>query len=106
MFQANGIHWLAYGDFSAWYLIPNYEGPRPSDDAFIPYGGSLDKLGAPKDTRLQHAFRAAMLLNGVDLPRLGGMTMAAHTEDDVDRTVEAVAATLEMLRDEGYIMKK
>ena len=44
-----------------------------------------------------------MLLNGVDLPRLGGMTMAAHTEDDVERTVEAVAATVDMLREEGLI---
>ncbi len=106
MFEANGINWIAYGDFSSWYMIPNYDGPRSEDDSFIPFGGSLEKLGAPKDTRVQHAFRAGMLLNGVDLPRLGGMTMAAHTEEDVERTVEAVAATVGMLREEGYLTKK
>jgi glutamate-1-semialdehyde 2,1-aminomutase len=42
-----------------------------------------------------------MLLNGVDLFGLAGMTSAAHTEEDVARTVEAVAASVEMLHEEG-----
>jgi hypothetical protein len=41
-----------------------------------------------------------MLLHGVDLPGLSGMTTAAHGEEDVERTVAAVAGTLEMLREE------
>ena len=31
------------------------------------------------------------------------MTSAAHTEDQVDRTVEAFERSLVALRDEGYI---
>ena len=46
-----------------------------------------------------------MLLHGVDLPGLGGMTMAAHSEADLDKTVAAVAGTLEMLHEEKYIIK-
>lgn len=105
MFQERGSNWVAYGDFSAWYIVPNYDGPKPKagDDAFVPYGGALDKLGAPKDAKLQHAFRQGMLLHGVDLPRLGGMTMMSHTEADIDQTVDAVAGTMDLLRQEGII---
>ncbi len=101
MFQKEGFDWLAYGEFSAWILLPHYQGERSSDDAFIPYGGAHDRLDYVKDARLVHAFRQGMLLHGVDLPGLSGMTMAAHSEDDVDRTVAAVAGTLAMLREEG-----
>jgi hypothetical protein len=44
-----------------------------------------------------------MLLHGVDLPGLGGMTTAAHTEEDVERTAAAVAGTVESLRGEGMV---
>jgi hypothetical protein len=49
------------------------------------------------------AFRRGMLLNGVDLPGLSGMTTGAHREADVETTVAAVAATLELLREEGLV---
>jgi hypothetical protein len=41
-----------------------------------------------------------MLLHGVDLPGLGGMTTAAHTEADVERTAAAVAGSADLLRAE------
>ena len=41
-----------------------------------------------------------MLLHGVDFFGMGGMTTAAHTEEDVERTVAAVAGTLELLEGE------
>jgi glutamate-1-semialdehyde 2,1-aminomutase len=93
--------WVAYGEFSMFRLLPGYRGPRPAGDGFVPYGGSLEELGAARDRRLTHAFRQGMLLHGVDLPGLGGMTTAAHTEADVDQTVAAVAGTLDLLRQEG-----
>ena len=55
----------------------------------------------PRERRLTHAFRCAMLLHGVDLSGLGGMTTAAHTEDDVNQTVEAVSGAVELLRTEA-----
>jgi glutamate-1-semialdehyde 2,1-aminomutase len=97
MFAEHGHDWIAYGHFSAVKLLPDYRGPRPTGDDFVPYGGSLEKLDAPKERTLIHAFRRGMLLHGVDLPGLGGMTMAAHTEEDVERTVMAVAETLSEL---------
>jgi glutamate-1-semialdehyde 2,1-aminomutase len=100
-FAERGLDWVAYGEFSGFKLLPGYQGPRPEGDDFIPYGGALDRLGAAKDPRLVHAFRRAMLLHGVDLPGLSGMTTAAHTEEDVTRTARAVAGAVEMLREEG-----
>jgi hypothetical protein len=44
-----------------------------------------------------------MLLNGVDLPGLAGMTTCAHTEADIVATVEAVASAVELLREESAI---
>jgi glutamate-1-semialdehyde aminotransferase len=52
---------------------------------------------------LRQAFRQAMLLHGVDLPGLSGMTTAAHTEADLDETVTAVAGTLELFQAEGLL---
>jgi glutamate-1-semialdehyde 2,1-aminomutase len=97
LFAVRGLDWVAYGEFSGFKLLPAYQGPRPSGDDFVPYGGDVDKLEAPKPARLVHAFRCGMLLHGVDLPGLGGMTTAAHTEADIEQTVTAVAETLEML---------
>ena len=83
------------------HLLPRYQGPRSDGDDFIPYNGDLNRLDGPRDVRLIHAVRQGMLLHGVDLFGLGGMTTAAHTKEDVDRTVAAMNATLELLREEG-----
>jgi glutamate-1-semialdehyde 2,1-aminomutase len=96
-FTERDLPWIAYGEFSGFRLLSGYTGPRPADDAFIPYGGAYEKLEVAQDRSLVHAFRKAMLLQGVDLTGLGGMTTAAHTEEDVNRTVAAVEATLALL---------
>src|SRR5262249_3465630 len=103
LFVERGVPWVAYGAFSGFRLVPGYEGPRPAGDDFVPYGGALEQLDAPRDPRRAHAFRQAMLLHGVDLPGLGGMTTAAHTEADVEETVAAVAGSLDLLREEGLV---
>lgn len=102
MFRRRNVDWVAYGEFSGFKILIDYEGPRPTSDDFIPYGGAPDKLDGAKNPKLVHAFRQGMLLNGVDVFGLGGMTTAAHTEADIEQTVEAVERTLEMLRGERY----
>jgi glutamate-1-semialdehyde 2,1-aminomutase len=103
LFAERGWDWAAYGAHSGFRLVPNYDGPRPDGDDFVPYGGALERLDGPRDARLVHAFRQAMLLNGVDLFGLAGMTSAAHTEEDVTRTIDAVAAAVEALHEEGLL---
>ncbi|MCE9532178.1 MAG: aminotransferase class III-fold pyridoxal phosphate-dependent enzyme [Planctomycetes bacterium] len=102
LFAKQDLAWVAYIDFSMFRLIPNYHGPRPGvaagdNDGMIPYDGDMEKLDGPRDAKLGAAFRRGMLLNGVDIPGTGGWLSAAHTEADIDRTVDAVAKTIEML---------
>jgi glutamate-1-semialdehyde 2,1-aminomutase len=103
LFEERGINWVCYGEFSGFKLLPHYDGPRPERDDFVPYGGDVNRLDGPKNGKLLHAFRRAMLLNGVDLPGLHGLTTAAHTEADIHRAVAAVGDALELLRGDGMI---
>jgi glutamate-1-semialdehyde 2,1-aminomutase len=101
LFDARFPDWVAYGDFSMIHVLPRYEGPRPTGDDFIPYGGALAKLDGPKDAKMLSAWRHGLLLNGVDWFGFGAFVTAAHTEEDVERTVDAVANTIEALREES-----
>jgi glutamate-1-semialdehyde 2,1-aminomutase len=97
MFAERNYPWIAYGEFSGFRLLPDYDGPRPTGDDFIPYDGELNNLDGPRSPQLTYAFRQGMLLHGVDTFGLSGMTTAAHTTADVEKTVEAVARTIELL---------
>jgi glutamate-1-semialdehyde 2,1-aminomutase len=98
LFAAQDVPWVAYGQFSGFKLLPGYSGPRPSSDDFVPYAGNPDLLEKGKSSAMTHTFRRAMLLQGVDLPGLGGMTSAAHTEADIDQTVAAAGEALSLLQ--------
>jgi glutamate-1-semialdehyde 2,1-aminomutase len=99
LFAARGVPWVAYGQFSGFKLLSSYAGPRPTGDDFIPYAGNLELLEKGKSAKTTHAFRRAMLLQGIDLPGLAGMTSAAHTEADIDQTVAAVGEALDLLEE-------
>jgi glutamate-1-semialdehyde 2,1-aminomutase len=101
MFSRQNINWCCYGDFSLLHLMPDYNGPRPESDDFIPYDGTVRKLDAAKNPKRIHAFRQAMLLNGVDLPGTGMFLTACHSADDIAKTVDAVGKSIAMLRDDG-----
>jgi glutamate-1-semialdehyde 2,1-aminomutase len=101
LFAERDADWIVYGEFSFFRLLPRYRGPRPDGDDFIPYDGDLNKLDGPRDVWLTQALRLGMLLHGVDFFGMGGMTTAAHTEEDVERTVAAMAGTLDLLGEEG-----
>lgn len=103
MFARKQVNWVAYGEFSGATIVPQYEGPRPEDDTFIPYGNSLEKLDCRIDPKLTHAFRAALLVGGVDFFGWRAMLSGAHTEADIDRTVTAVSEAVDLLRGEGLI---
>jgi glutamate-1-semialdehyde 2,1-aminomutase len=101
LFSEQFTDWVAFGDFSFVHLLTHYEGPRPDSDDYLPYGGALDKLDNPKDPKLVHGFRQGLLLHGVDWPGLGCFLTAAHSEQDIEKTVDAIGQTIEMLRAEG-----
>jgi glutamate-1-semialdehyde 2,1-aminomutase len=97
MFADRDLPWAAYGDFSLVHLLPDYHGSRPAGDDFLPQPGTVDQLDTPRDPKFKSSFRQAMLLNGVDLPGTGMFTTAEHSEADVEKTVAAVAAAVEVI---------
>ncbi|MFN0053768.1 MAG: aspartate aminotransferase family protein [Planctomycetales bacterium] len=103
LFARKDVNWICYGEFSGVTIVPDYTGPRPDSDEFIPYGNSVEKLDRKMDQKLTHAYRAALLLNGVDFFGWRAMLSGAHTESDIDRTVEAVGEALDLLRAEGLV---
>lgn len=88
---------VAYGDFSGIHILPNYDGPRPTSDDFIPCDGDYRRLDAEQPAALKHAFRCALLLGGVDWFGWSGMTSAAHTSEDLDQTVAAFDRALDLM---------
>jgi glutamate-1-semialdehyde 2,1-aminomutase len=103
LFEEKGVNWVAYGDFSAVKIHPEHDGPRPRDDAFIPFDNDYKKLDRQFDETLSHAFRCALLLGGVDWMGWSGSTSSAHTAEDVDRTVSAFAGAIDLLRGDGLL---
>jgi glutamate-1-semialdehyde 2,1-aminomutase len=103
VFARKGVPWVAYGDFSAVKIHPDYDGPRPTDDAFIPFDNDYQKLDRKFAPALSHAFRCALLLGGVDWMGWGGSTSAAHDDADVERTVTAFAQAIDLLRQDSLV---
>lgn len=88
-FARNSIPWIAYGEFSMIHILPNYTGPASTRDDFIPNEGDYRRLDVEQPAALKHAFRAALLTEGVDWFGFSGITSCAHTETDLEETVEA-----------------
>jgi glutamate-1-semialdehyde 2,1-aminomutase len=103
LFARKIVNWVAFGEFSGVTIVPEYDGPRPTSDDFIPYGNSLEKLDRKIDTDLTHAFRRALLVAGVDFFGWRAMLSGVHTEADIDRTVVAVSEAIDLLREDGLI---
>jgi glutamate-1-semialdehyde 2,1-aminomutase len=97
LFVRKGAPWIAYGEFSMIHIHPDYTGPASSGDSFIPYEGDYRRLDAEQTVQFKHAFRAALLTNGVDWFGWSGMTSAMHTEQDLEDTVHAFDRTLDSL---------
>lgn len=101
VFAAKNAPWVAYGEFSAVNILPNYHGPRPDGDDFIPHENRLEMLDVKHDRQLTNAFRTALLLDGVDYFGWKAMTSAAHTDEDVGLTITAFGNMIDRLRAEG-----
>jgi len=99
-----GVPWSVYGTYSGFHIFTNPEG-RDVTPARIEAGEfDYHVLKAPPKPGLIYKLRMGMMIHGVDLfvwP--GGVTSAAHCDDDLERTAAAFRQTLRMLRAEGEI---
>lgn len=97
LFARRNAPCVAYGEFSMIHILPNYSGPRPTSDDFIPCGGDYRQLDGEQPAALKHAFRCALLLGGVDWFGWSGMTSTAHTSEDLQQTIAAFDKALDWL---------
>jgi len=101
VFAEEDVPWAAFGDHSAIYFFTNPTGldidpmrfdPNALDAEVLRTGGKHPAVGK---------FRLALMLNGVDISgRPGGSTSCKHSEEDLERTTEAVREAMVMLKAE------
>ena len=99
--ENQGLNWLVYGQYSEFHVFPNCRDEDVSLDNIhsgdVPY--EVIKNGTTQAEVF--AIRAGMLLGGADLaPAPGGWGSAVHSQTDIERTVEAFEATLQMWKEE------
>ncbi len=103
LFAQKGVNWVAYGRYSAVKVLPDYDGPRPTSDDFVPYANDFRRLDCKFDPALSHAVRCALLLGDADWMGWSGSTSAAHNSDDLERTVDAFSHAIDLLRGDGLL---
>lgn len=106
LFADRRVRLVAYGDFSAIKIQPEYDGPRPTADDFVPCNNDHRLLDRKIDGKLSHAFRCALLLGGVDWMGWGGSTSSAHTAADLDLTVKAYDQAISLLSEDGFAISR
>jgi len=98
-----GVAWAVYGTFSGFHTFTNPQGRAITPTDFNPYDVAFEELKS-KNNELVHRFRLAMLVEGVDLMGWpGGLVSATHGEAEMERTVEAFARSIAMLKREGEL---
>jgi glutamate-1-semialdehyde 2,1-aminomutase len=98
-----GIPGLVYGRASFLHIWLGQEPPRLARLDFSNAAEDTVRMGMGTDPRINRALRIAMLIGGVDLMRVAGHVMAAHTDDDLQLTVDAFDRALERIQKEGII---
>ena len=103
LFCDEQVPWAAYGTFSGFHIFTN-PGQRAIDPATFE-AKAIDWQEIKKNPPgVSDKLRLAMLINGVDITGWpGGTISAAHSETDLDQTVEAFRESLRMLRAEEAI---
>jgi glutamate-1-semialdehyde 2,1-aminomutase len=104
VFSDEQVPWAAFGEHSAVYFFTN---PGAMDiDPLRFDAGALDfeSLRTGGKHPAVGKFRLALMVNGVDISgRPGGSTSCRHSDDDLERTADAVRRALVMLKDEGEL---
>jgi glutamate-1-semialdehyde 2,1-aminomutase len=94
-----GVPGCVYGEASILnYSLEPELGTPPAPD-------TLDhrRLQTQANPDAYHALRCGLILNGVDICPLHGWVSAVHTDEDVQRTVQAFEKALVLLREDGFL---
>jgi len=99
---ARDVMGCVYGLSSCLHLSLGQDCPRPSDG--IEWPRRNGDLPPRTDPEIARAFKLGMLNHGVDMMgQTGALVSGVHTNDDIDRTFDAFAATLDEMRAEGLL---
>jgi glutamate-1-semialdehyde aminotransferase len=101
----HGLPMAAYGDVSTYHVCLNHGGAAPSARTFDALAVDPARLKGARP-ELVHAFRQAMLMNGVDSMRESGFLSSAHTSLDVEHTIEAFDRSLTALTADRLLGKE
>ena len=95
---------FAWGESSVFHISLGQNATNRTDgDLRDPQGVSAEDLKVSGGTPLAQLVEIGMLLEGVHLFHSGGMFCTAHTEDDVDKTVEAFDRVLGRVQAESKV---
>ncbi len=94
VFKQTGVKGNAYGISSSFHVhIGSDDPPETPDDLKV------------TPAAVSGAIKRLMLTNGVDFMRNGGFTGMAHTEEDVEKTVQAFRDSLDTMLAEGMLQR-
>jgi glutamate-1-semialdehyde 2,1-aminomutase len=104
VFAAEGVPWAAFGEHSAVYFFTNPDGIDIDPMDFDASTLTAETLRTGGKHPAAGKFRLALMINGVDISgRPGGSTSCKHSDEDLQRTTEAVRKALVMLKEEGEL---
>jgi glutamate-1-semialdehyde 2,1-aminomutase len=99
--RRHGVPGFAWGESSTFHLALGVDCTNTEDDIRRPLGIDLSGAKSGGKNGLAITLGQGMLVNGVDLFGGGGMTSVAHTDQDIEKTLQAFDATLSRMTDEG-----
>jgi len=100
--EKGGVPGCVYGLASYFHIALGQHCPRPKAGIEWPWEDS--KLPGRTPLPIALALKRAMLNHGVDLMSMtGGFTSAVHSEEDIERTIDAFRAAIEEMRAEGIL---
>jgi glutamate-1-semialdehyde 2,1-aminomutase len=92
------LDWAVYGEFSEIKFLIGHGAREMRTADFNPDEWDYRDLKEGGDKELLINLRCGLLLNGIDISEAGGMTMASHTESDVQKTRAAFNQTVEWMK--------
>jgi glutamate-1-semialdehyde 2,1-aminomutase len=93
---------FAWGESSVFHIALGQSASNlTAGDLQFPEGVSPEFLKSSGGDALGMKLEIAALIEGVHLFHAGGMTSTAHTEEDIEQTVEVVDRVIGRIKDEG-----
>lgn len=96
------LGWGVYGEFSSFRIVIDHGIPGIKAQEFDPFTYDFNKLKSTSRPDLMRNLRCGMLLTGVDLPGTP-ITMASHSAEDIQKTLEGFDTTLDWMKSDELI---